>query len=748
MSADTFINSPIAQRASHSPWLPLTTTPPHDPRRLPINAHNGWQIAHSENVLLDACGNLVLDKQISTARLPAEANGSFGGLQFPSHLAQSVTGDIFLLDQKNVLLKKFDPCACQFLTLPCTGGHGKGPREFNQPASIAICGDNLVVADTGNQRLVVYSMLGFIVRAFWRPPIDTFPVWQPVALAVAGRKLWVGDPANGCVHQFNFGGKWLGAILGVGAVHALALDNDQRLYVSQGPDSNITVVDVREKKILTSLPNTSTTLTLLTSRLCNIAYNISSNGDINLASLCARYCASTDNSVHETTRWFDATGQAFSPQQTQQLKTYLTTGLIISEPLDSHFYRCQWDRFVLSVAVPRGTRICVSTFTAESPVTLAQLQDLSADQWLTQQWLLPANDSLAPAPEWDCLIRSQPGRYLWFKLDILSDGFSTPEICAIELNYPRISLRRYLPDVFGEEPNAADFTDRFLAVFDRGLRQLEQHIDGFAQYLDPLSAPADAGKRDFLSWLAGWIGVSLDRQLPLTVRRRMVKHAGKLYQCRGTRKGLRAMLELVLGFAHKSCGPDNDPDACTPCTAGATTTHWSPPALILEHFSLRRWLLLGVGRLGEQSRLWGQKIVNRTQLNGSHFDGNAQLGITQLNTRQDPLRDPFHVYAHQFSVFLPAWVERISAYQKAIARLVEAEKPAHAQHQIVYVAPRFRVGIQSMIGFDSVIGCYPAGVTLGASALGKATVLSSGEGSSAAARIGINNTIGSRNRLQ
>ena len=46
---------------------------------------------------------------------------------------------------------------------------------------------------------------------------------------------------------------------------------------------------------------------------------------------------------------------------------------------------------------------------------------------------------------------------------------------------------------------------------------------------------------------------------------------------------------------------------------------------ILEHFKLRRWLFVGEARLGDQSVLWGKRIVNRTQLNET-----ARVGGTQL----------------------------------------------------------------------------------------------------------------------
>ena len=204
------------------------------------------------------------------------------------------------------------------------------------------------------------------------------------------------------------------------------------------------------------------------------------------------------------------------------------------------------------------------------------------------------------------------------------------------------------------------------------------------------------------------------------------------------------MLDLYLGLSSRAC---KDTTECGPCSTKPSHV-WPPPQLILEHYHLRRWLFVGSSRLGDQARLWGQKIVNRSQLSGPQGEGNARLGVTQLNTRQDPLRDPFHVYAHKFTVFLPAWVERVKSYRKSIERLVMAEKPAHTEHQIVYVQPRFRVGIQSMIGFDSVIGCYPQGVVLGKAELGKGSVLSEQDFANSTVRIGSTSTIGTTMRLR
>ena len=143
--------------------------------------------------------------------------------------------------------------------------------------------------------------------------------------------------------------------------------------------------------------------------------------------------------------------------------------------------------------------------------------------------------------------------------------------------------------------------------------------------------------------------------------------------------------------------------------------------MILEHFKLRRWLFLGSGRLGDQAVLWGKRIVNRSQLNEG-----AQIGKSQLITTQDPFRDPFHVYAHKFTVFVPASYKSSERGRKALENLLKSESPAHTAYTVEYVEPRFRIGFQSMIGFDTVVGRYPQGISLDGTRLGWGSVVSGG----------------------
>jgi phage tail-like protein len=311
-------------------------------------------------------------------------------------------------------------------------------------------------------------------------------------------------------------------------------------------------------------------------------------------------------------------------------------------------------------------------------------------------------------------------------LDYAGGSTVTPCVGQIQIEFPRISLRRYLPGVFGEDPIGADFTDRLLAVFDTTMRSIESTIDNQAALFDPMSTPSNdtPGGDDFLSWLASWVGITLDRQWPEAKRRTFLKLAPKLYNIRGTREGLR---KLLLAYA----GIDQ------------------PVPLILEHFQLRRWLFVGAGRLGDQAVLWGRSIVNRSQL-----DDGAQAGCSQLITTQDPYRDPFHVYASKFTVFMPASLGQTAPQRKSLEQLLANESPAHTQYTIEYVQPRFRIGVQAMIGLDAVVGRYPSGATLGTATLDRGTVLGGspvGRGPDGqphpSMRIGSRSQIGSTTRL-
>jgi phage tail-like protein len=446
---------------------------------------------------------------------------------------------------------------------------------------------------------------------------------------------------------------------------------------------------------------------------------------------------------------FDLDGNAVEFHSNLALPQFLKTGWLTTGPLDSEIYRCVWHRVLLVGEIPEGARIDVASFTSEIPLPGKDIDEIFDQRRLTRTSVVRINkDGVG-----DALIQSEPGRYLWMRIQFSGDGHTSPRLKHAELEFPRITLRRYLPAVFGEEPVSTDFTDRFLALFDTTLRSIETRLDNFAGYLDPASTPSTrrGGSIDFLSWLGSWLGISFDRQWPEERRRRFLKQAGKLFPMRGTRTGLWSQLVVYLGMEPERICCDREPPASRCCPPPqcqpvvAESCRWVPPPLILEHYRLRRWLFLGMGRLQDEAVLWGRRVVNRSQLGERH----TQAGQTQLVKRQDPERDPFHFHAHQFSVFVPAWVGKDDRERKGLDNLLKAESPAHAKWTIHYVEPRFRIGFQSMIGLDAVVGRYPMGVRMGEAQLDQGTILSPSprEQGTLAFRVGNATRVGSSTTL-
>ena len=727
---------------SNAAFLAPVPKTPHDPVSWLLNSRNGWRAAKLAGVEMAPS-----DQMLALAPLPdsgrrlTEPGGGFGGLTLPSNVAASIDGTLFLLDSQSGQLKCFDPCRCRFEVVSCTGGIGDQPRQLRSPGGIGIQGGNLFVCDTGNRRLQVFSLRGFVLRAMWAPPASASlaQLWQPSDVTFDSRRIvLVSDRANGCVHLFHACGRWLKCLPGFGAVQAITTDREDRLYVCVENADHVQVVDLGTGKPLEQVSRRD----LVSDRFAALPFAVDAAGNLMLSGLCE----SVDGEDSGASGLFDNTGALLPGPAVTARPRYPTQGTYFSQPLDSDLYRCQWDRLVLHANVPEGTRIQVLTHCSETEKPVDLIETLRDDAWSTDQ-TLNAGQGADPSGGWDCLLRSAPGRFLWLKLVFHGNRTATPRLECIRVEFPRISLRRYLPGVFGAEPVAADFTDRFLAVFDRGFRDIEHQIDGQARLLDPLSAPSGSSQdgKDFLSWLGSWIGVGSERNWPVGLRRRLLKEAGKLFSRRGTLGGLRRYLELYLGLEPHQRRCPSSPDY-RPCTTEAPHA-WEPPQLILEHFKLRRWLFLGHGRLGDQARLWGEAILDRCRVGGPTALGQTRLGQLRITGAETPKRDAFNIYAHRFSVFVPACFSRTAEQRKGLERLVETEKPAHTTHQIIYVEPRLRIGIQSMIGFDAVIGAYPVGVTLDETPLGLASVLGPAYKGGPSLQIGTEARVGTTTRL-
>jgi phage tail-like protein len=699
-----------------------------------LNDIAGWRAASLDHAsIADGCLELQL---VPGSPVPlVDAAGSFGGLQNPTGIALDSQGRIYILDSTTCTLLRYDRCLQQFLQLPCIGPSGCEPRQLDHPHGLAIsCSDDIYIADSGNRRVQIFSAQGLALRRILGPlqvaiaasgittkpayPVssaspagpcncsNTYPpgTWQPWDVAVTGRGwAYVSDYANGLVHVFDPRGCWRAAYNGesehtppLSKPTRLALDTQGNLYILQeGSDSVVILAQDGTRIGAVTRPDQ------IAGQFCPTAVAVDAQGHLCISDCVSRNTYSYSaplagcscrclDSGFASALVFDSFGHAIFSNGCQifcQLPptTYAVSGTFLSSALDSKTYRCVWHRIALTGCVPPGGAVRVDVFTSESSKTDDEIAALPESRWTTGNI-----DTDTSTCEWDCLIQAPAGRYLWLRLTLTGDGSGTPAITRVRVYYPRSSSLKYLPAVYRADATSSDFLDRFLSIFDSLRDPISGQITDMAALFDPMAAPAGGGRGDFLSWLASWLGLSLQGNWPIHRRRELVRQAHLLYKLRGTAQGLRLHVHIYAGVEPR----------------------------ILELFRLRRWLFVDGSTLGNDTTLFGNSIMNRLQVGV-----NSDVGSFQLIDYGDPSLDLFNKYAYRFLVVVPKWSGAGQAERLALQEIIDIAKPAHTLAEFQWAQPRLRIGLQSFIGVDTVIAGYPSGVVEGQGKLGFDTVL-------------------------
>jgi DNA-binding beta-propeller fold protein YncE len=132
-------------------------------------AGNG-QFAFPRDVALDGSGNVfVTDMDNHRVQKFTQAGAfvaAWGGLgtadgefQYPRGIAVSDSGDVFVVDSFNHRVQHFANDGTFVSRFGANGGDGtfgSGDGEFNTPRGLAVVGDSIYVADTGNDRVQLF----------------------------------------------------------------------------------------------------------------------------------------------------------------------------------------------------------------------------------------------------------------------------------------------------------------------------------------------------------------------------------------------------------------------------------------------------------------------------------------------------------------------------------------------------------------------------------------------------------------
>jgi hypothetical protein len=142
-----------------------------------------------------------------------------------------------------------------------------------------------------------------------------------------------------------------------------------------------------------------------------------------------------------------------------------------------------------------------------------------------------------------------------------------------------------------------------------------------------------------------------------------------------------------------------------------------------RHFQIGAARESGLGQLGVrvdltgEATLWGPDTTGRLQLGD-----NSVLGERKLLPNGQQELDLFRAYAHRIRVVVPACWVRTPEDVCVLKTMLDAEKPAHVVSEIQLVEPGMRLGLQSTLGVDTILGDWPEPV------LGEPASLGLGQG--------------------
>ncbi len=396
----------------------------------------------------------------------------------------------------------------------------------------------------------------------------------------------------------------------------------------------------------------------------------------------------------------------------QQHRLFRTGGLnqerceCVSARIDSGLYQCRWDRLVLETApLPAGGTVSLLTYTSDDEQANPNLTDTPASQWAHAD-TFSANQSPTEIP-----VRSGPGQYLWIRLQLSGDGFSTPVVRQIMVRGPRQSPVDFLPAVFRGDEQSRDFLERFLGVFQDELDAVGDIVDHSHQHFDPHYADVR-----MLPQLAEWLGIELPTSWDADRQRRMLEAVPLLSgptspsatvpaaEIRGTMRGTIAHVQRYA-------------QAVLTGMTGLSTAEMRGFPWIIEGFRERNtfWLrdvdstteYAPVARLDDPA---SQSLASPDSVGRIRLGETSVLGQHKLLPARDEWADLFQLYAHRIRIVVPAsWVQS-EADHSALAAAIAAEKPAHIQMNLTLVRPGIQIGLQSTVGIDTILADAPTRV--------------------------------------
>ena len=627
----------------------------------------------------------------------------------PSGLAFGPNGALVIADTSGDRLLYRDGACGMDAWLPPCGGAGRAPGQFNRPRGLAFSHAALLVADSGNgriQHLAIPELEPYLAWHHWAEPIgvavdsqdrvlvvdaatrrvervDAFgdpdiafnARLQATALLVDPRWIEIGaddcvlvsDAGSGRVFCFDADAMLLCEFAGpAGWLPGALAANDGQVFVADARTAQIHLFDLAGRWQGT-LPQWQGPCTALA---CNGA------GDL------------VAKPALDATVYTLMGGLAFA-----------SSGTLSAGPLDAGL-DCDWERIWFQADIVADSS-CTMMFATQSAAT--PLPPPGAWRTLSSSDVLLS--VLVPA--------GAPGsmRFLWLRTTLsTSTGLQSPRLLQLRAATAAEDYLAYLPQTFRRHDLAPDGAEGFLARLLKLMRGEFGAIEAFLDDMPRLARPEFTAAPD-LAWLASWLALELPQIRDDDERRALIARAVRLFDRRGTPASIEELVELHTGIrptiveafegrhlwilgqdsrldfdtalfpfepngwvvpdtaiVQACCSPDTEVDMPAACGCGSTAS--SAAAAAPGPTPIGRMVVGEGGPLTQD-----------------------QIGL--------PL---FVDDAYKFCVFVDAYRLCGAGTLDELRRIVEQEKPAHTDCRVEIVEPDLRIGLQSRIGIDAIVG--------------------------------------------
>lgn len=228
---------------------------------------------------------------------------------------------------------------------------------------------------------------------------------------------------------------------------------------------------------------------------------------------------------------------------------------------DSGIKEGKWGRFFFDMKLPEDSSIKIYLFASDEEKFIRKEVETGIDEFLRDGEVssdikiafFEAAEALTYIDASDVLMYELTGRYLYAAIYIEGEGEGY--LSNLKIYNPGDTFMNVFPEIYREW---GGFFHRYLSVFSSVFNDFQDKIDNFGENLNP-----DKASVELLEVYAGWLGIDVSGNfLDEDTLRKLVKAAPELNRCKGTKKCLEKICEIMLSekaiIVEKKAAKDED----------------------------------------------------------------------------------------------------------------------------------------------------------------------------------------------